>query len=149
MTQSVRSPRLVSAILFSIILIDFIGFSILIPVLPLYAQELGASPTEVGLMLALYSLGLVVFLPVWGWISDHIGRRPVLLVCLLGTAASFALLAVAETITAIYVARALGGFFGASIGTAQAYMTDITDEENRTRGMGLIGAAFTFILSCM
>ncbi len=142
MTQSVRSPRLVSGILFSIILIDFIGFSILIPVLPLYAQELGASPTQVGLMLALYSLGLVVFLPVWGWISDRIGRRPVLLVCLLGTAASFALLAIAETIAAIYVARALGGFFGASIGTAQAYMTDITDDENRTRGMGLIGAAF-------
>ena len=142
MNESVRNPRLVSGILFAIILIDFVGFSILIPVLPLYAQELGASPTQVGLMLALYSLGLVLFLPVWGWISDRVGRRPVLLVCLLGTAASFALLAAADSIGAIYLARALGGFFGASIGTAQAYMTDITDAENRTRGMGLIGAAF-------
>jgi MFS family permease len=137
-----RERRLLSAILFTTILIDFVGFSILIPVLPIYAQTLGASETEIGLMLALYSLGLVLFLPVWGWISDRVGRRPVLLVCLLGTAVSFAWLALADTIWEIYAARALGGFFGASIGTAQAYMTDITDESERAHGMGLIGAAF-------
>ncbi len=137
-----RRRRLQSAILFTTILIDFVGFSILIPVLPIYAQTLGASETEIGLMLALYSLGLVLFLPVWGWISDRVGRRPVLLVCLLGTALSFAWLALADTIWEIYAARALGGFFGASIGTAQAYMTDITDESERAHGMGLIGAAF-------
>jgi MFS family permease len=142
MSPRAPSRTLLAGILFTTILIDFVGFSILIPVLPLYAQKLGASETQVGLMLALYSLGLVLFLPVWGWISDRIGRRPVLLVCLLGTAVSFAWLAVADTIWEVYLSRALGGFFGASIGTAQAYMTDITDEADRAHGMGLIGAAF-------
>ncbi|NRA03065.1 MAG: MFS transporter [Myxococcales bacterium] len=142
--------RLVEGIIFATILIDFVGFSILIPVLPGYGQQLGASGLEIGLMLALYSLGLVLFLPVWGWISDRVGRRPVLLVCLLGTAASFALLSIAATVHEIYVARALGGFFGASIGTAQAYMTDITDRDDRARGMGIIGGAFGigFVVGC-
>ena len=134
--------RLVEGIIFAPILIDFVGFSILIPVLPLYAQQLGASELEVGMMLARYSLGLVLFLPVWGWISDRIGRRPVLLICLLGTASSFAMLSVASSVYEIYFARALGGFFGASIGTAQAYMTDITDRDDRAGGMGIIGGAF-------
>lgn len=137
-----RRRRVAEAIIFATILIDFVGFSILIPVLPLYGQQLGASELEIGLMLALYSLGLVLFLPVWGWISDRIGRRPVLLICLLGTATSFALLSIATTIPEIYLARALGGFFGASIGTAQAYMTDITNRDDRARGMGIIGGAF-------
>lgn len=142
MTVNVRRGKLVFGIIFATILIDFVGFSILIPVLPLYARDLGASETAVGLLLALYSLGLVLFLPVWGWISDRIGRRPVLIVCLFGTAASFAYLALAETMAHLYVARLLGGLFGASIGTAQAYMTDITGHEDRAEGMGLIGAAF-------
>jgi multidrug resistance protein len=140
--RSQTQKRLISAIIFATILIDFAGFSILIPVLPLFAQELGATDTEVGLLLALYSLGLVLFLPVWGWISDRIGRRPVLIICLFGTACSFAYLALAQSLAHLYVARALGGFFGASIGTAQAYMTDITDHDERARAMGLIGAAF-------
>ena len=142
MTMDKRRSRIVEAIIFATILIDFVGFSILIPVLPLYADALGASQFEVGLMVALYTGGMVIFLPIWGWVSDRIGRRPVLLLCLLGTAASFALLAVASSVGEIYVARALGGFFGASVGTAQAYMTDITDADDRARGMGLIGAAF-------
>ncbi len=139
--QSTR-PGIVLALIFATILLDFVGFSILIPVLPLYAEDLGASKIEVGLLLSLDSIGLVLFLPFWGWVSDRIGRRPVILVCLLGTAAYFGLLAVARTIPEIYLARALGGFFGASIGTAQAYITDITTPEDRARGMGLIGAAF-------
>jgi MFS family permease len=133
---------MVQGIIFATILIDFLGFSLLIPVLPLYAEKLGASPDEVGLILSLYAIGMVLFLPIWGWISDRVGRRPVILVCLIGTAASFALLAVAETVSEIYLARVLGGFFGASIGTAQAYVADITGSEERARGMGLIGAAF-------
>jgi MFS family permease len=142
MSASRARPRLVEAVLFATILLDFAGFSILIPVLPLYARDLGASEIEVGLLLSLYSIGLVVFLPFWGWVSDRVGRRPVILICLLGTAAYFALLAIARTVGEIYAARALGGFFGASIGTAQAYMTDITPPEDRARGMGMIGAAF-------
>jgi MFS family permease len=135
-------PRMVEGIIFATILIDFLGFSLLIPVLPLYAEKLGASPDEVGLILSLYAIGLVLALPIWGWISDRIGRRPVILVCLVGTALAFSLLAFADTVSEIYLARVLGGFFGASIGTAQAYIADITGSEERARGMGLIGAAF-------
>jgi MFS family permease len=135
-------PGVVLSLIFATILLDFVGFSILIPVLPLYAEDLGASKIEVGLILSLYSLGLVLFLPFWGWVSDRIGRRPVILFCLLGTTGYFGFLAVADSVGEIYVARALGGFFGASIGTAQAYITDITAPEDRARGMGLIGAAF-------
>jgi MFS family permease len=133
---------MVRGIIFATILIDFLGFSLLIPVLPLYAEQLGAPPDEIGLILSIYSLGLVLFLPVWGWISDRLGRRPVILICLLGTAFAFWLLTIADTVGTIYVARAIGGFFGASLGTAQAYMTDITEGHERARGMGIIGAAF-------
>jgi MFS family permease len=142
LTSSHTSPRIVEGVIFATILLDFVGFSILIPVLPLYAVDLGASAIEVGLLLSLYSIGLVLFLPFWGWISDRVGRRPVILVCLLGTAAYFTMLAFADTVAELYGARALGGFFGASIGTAQAYITDITAPNDRARGMGLIGAAF-------
>jgi MFS family permease len=137
-----RTPRTVLAIVFATILIDFIGFSVLVPVLPLYAERLGAAPHQVGLILTVYALAQLLFLPAWGWASDRIGRRPVLLVSLFGTALSFAFLARAETIPMIYAARALGGFFAASIGTAQAVVTDVTSPRERAGGMGAIGAAF-------
>jgi len=96
----------------------------------------------VGLILTVYALAQLLFLPAWGWVSDRVGRRPVLLVSLFGTVVSFAVLARADTIGAIYVARALSGFFAASIGTAQAVVTDVTSDEERARGMGMIGASF-------
>lgn len=133
--------RTLLGVVFATILIDFIGFSVLIPVLPLFAERLGATPVQIGLMLAVYALAQLVFLPVWGWISDRIGRRPVLLVSLFGTAASFVLLALAEDIPTVYLARALAGFFAASVGTAQAVVTDVTPPSERAKGMGLIGAA--------
>jgi len=129
-------------VVFATILIDFIGFSVLIPVLPLFADRLGASALQVGLILSLYALAQLLFLPVWGWVSDRVGRRPVLLVSLLGTVASFVLLALAERIETIYAARILAGFFAASIGTAQAVVTDVTPPSERAGGMGMIGAAF-------
>jgi MFS family permease len=128
-------------VIFATILVDFIGFSILIPVLPPVLESMGADAVDIGVVLALYVIAMVIFLPFWGWISDRIGRRPVLLACLLGTAASFALMAVANTVAMFYVARILAGFFGASVGTAQAYMTDITSDDERATGIGLIGAA--------
>lgn len=139
---SPRRPRSILVVVFTTILIDFIGFSVLIPVLPLYAERLGATPGQVGLILTVYALAQLLFLPAWGWVSDRVGRRPVLLVSLLGTVVSFAVLARADTIGAIYLARALSGFFAASIGTAQAVVTDVTSDEDRARGMGLIGASF-------
>jgi len=141
MSEAKGRRRLAIGVIFTTILIDFIGFSILIPVLPRFAKTLGIDAFHIGLITALYALGLVLFLPLWGWVSDRVGRRPVLLVSLLGTALSFVLLALATTLSTVLLARFLGGFFGASIGTAQAYMTDLTDEDSRAQGMGVIGAA--------
>lgn len=133
--------RIATGVIFATILIDFIGFSILLPVLPKFVRELGEASFHVPLITALYALGLVLFLPLWGWVSDRVGRRPVLLISLLGTAVSFVLLASSQSLGGVYAARFMGGFFGASIGTAQAYMTDLTDVETRAEGMGMLGAA--------
>lgn len=137
-----RTARAVLWIVFTTILIDFIGFSVLIPVLPLFAERLGATPVDVGLLLTVYALAQLLFLPAWGWFSDRVGRRPVILISLFGTVLSFILLAVAESLATVYAARVLAGFFAASIGTAQAVVTDVTAPSERARGMGIIGAAF-------
>jgi multidrug resistance protein len=129
-------------VVFATILIDFIGFSVLIPVLPLFAERLGASPFQVALILTVYALAQLLFLPAWGWVSDRVGRRPVILISLFGTVCSFVVLAFADSIGMIYVARVLAGFFAASIGTAQAVVTDVTSPSERARGMGIIGVAF-------
>ena len=137
-----RRRRLTLAVVFVTILIDFVGFSVLIPVLPLFADRLGASSFQIGWIVALYGLAQLVFLPVWGWVSDRVGRRPVILISLLGTAVSFAVLAAATTIPVVYAARALTGLFAASIGAAQAVVTDLTRPAERASGMGMIGVAF-------
>lgn len=142
------SHRATLGIVFATILIDFIGFSVLIPVLPIYARRIGAGGVEVGLILTCYAAAQLLFLPAWGWLSDRIGRRPVILVSLVGTMVSFMLLAWAQSLAMIYGARILAGFFAASIGTAQAVVTDVTPPERRAQSMGLIGAAFglSFVL---
>jgi DHA1 family tetracycline resistance protein-like MFS transporter len=140
--EAAALSRTTLGVVFTTILIDFIGFSVLFPVLPLFAERLGATPFQVGLIVTLYALAQLVFLPVWGWISDRVGRRPVLLISLLGTTGSFLLLAATENIAGIYLARGLAGFFAASIGTAQAVVTDVTLPSERAGGMGIIGAAF-------
>ncbi len=134
--------RSVLLVVFTTILIDFVGFTVLIPVLPLFAERLGASKFEIGLILTVYALAQLLFLPVWGWVSDRIGRRPVILVSLFGTVCSFVVLAFADSIGMVYLARVLAGFFAASIGTAQAVVTDVTPPTDRASGMGIIGAAF-------
>ncbi len=90
--------RSVLLVVFTTILIDFVGFTVLIPVLPLFAERLGASKFEIGLILTVYALAQLLFLPVWGWVSDRIGRRPVILVSLFGTVCSFVVLAFADSI---------------------------------------------------
>jgi len=140
--DAAATSRSVLVVVFTTILIDFIGFSVLIPILPLFAQRLGATPLEVALLLAIYALAQLLFSPLWGWVSDRVGRRPVLLVSLFGTVCSFVVLAFADSIAALYAARLLAGFFAATIGAAQAVVTDVTRPEGRARGMAVIGAAF-------
>ena len=130
------------AVLFVTVFLDLVGFGIVIPLLPLYAVRFGAGPITVTLLLAVYSLMQFCFAPWWGQLSDRVGRRPVLLVGILGSAASYLLAGVAGSLTMLFVARILAGAMGANVGVAQAYVADVTPSEDRARGMGLIGAAF-------
>ncbi|MDO8494692.1 MAG: MFS transporter [Deltaproteobacteria bacterium] len=129
-------------VLFSVVVIDLIGFGVIIPILPFYAESYGANATILGLLLSAHAAMQLLFSPCWGRLSDKIGRKPVLLITIAGTALALALLGWASSLAWLFAARLLGGFFGANISVATAYVTDITTEENRTRGMGLIGAAF-------
>lgn len=119
-----------------------VGFGIIIPVLPFYAEELGASPLELGLLMSVYSLMQFLFSPMWGRISDRIGRKPVLLLGISGLALSFFLMAFASHLWMLFAARIIGGFLSAAnMPTVMAYVADITTEENRSKGMGIIGAS--------
>ncbi len=134
-----RSPLVV---VFLTVFIDLLGFGIIIPLLPVYSKAYGATEPQLGLLFGSFSLMQLVFSSMWGRMSDRIGRRPVLLGGLVGTAASYALFAVSNSLPLLFASRVLAGFFGANVSTAQAYIADVTTPENRARGMGLIGAAF-------
>lgn len=134
-----RSPLV---IIFFTVFIDLIGFGIIIPLSPFLARRFDATPFEIGLLLAIYSITQFLFSPVWGSLSDRIGRRPVILIGLLGGAASYALFAFAESLWVLFLARGLAGLFGGNISTAHAYIADVTSEKDRSKGMGMIGAAF-------
>ena len=136
-----RSPLIV---IFTTVFIDLIGFGIVIPVLPFYAEGtiFNATPRTVGLLFASYSIMQLIFSPVLGGLSDKHGRRPVLLLSIVGTGIGFLVLGFAKTIFMLFVGRILDGITGGNISTAQAYIADITTTENRAKGMGLIGAAF-------
>ena len=129
-------------VIFVTVFIDLIGFGIIIPLLPFYAEHFGASALAVGLLSTSFSAAQFLFAPFWGRLSDRIGRRPVILVGLVGSAASYALFALADSLWMLFVARTLSGIAGANIPTAQAFIADLTTPENRARGMGMIGAAF-------
>lgn len=129
-------------VLFLTVFLDLVGFGIVIPLLPLYAERFGASPMAVVWLVAIYSLMQFVFAPWWGQLSDRVGRRPVLLLGLFGSAFSYLLFGLAGSLAVLFIARALAGFMGANIGVAQAYVADVTAPEDRARGMGMIGAAF-------
>ena len=129
-------------IVFLTVFLDLVGFGIVLPLLPFYATELGASPFEVGLIIASYSAMQFLFAPVWGSLSDRYGRRPLLLVGLLGSAASYVVFGLARSLEVLLVSRVIAGIMGANIPVAQAYIADSTTVEGRARGMGLIGAAF-------
>src|SRR5918912_2080197 len=136
-----RSPLVV---IFVTVFIDLVGFGIVIPVLPYYVEgtRFNASPRMVGLLFASYSVMQFIFTPVLGRLSDRHGRRPILLISLLGTCAGFLILGTATTLWMLFLGRIIDGISGGNISTAQAYIVDVTTTENRAKGMGLIGAAF-------
>ncbi|HEY6232093.1 MAG TPA: MFS transporter [Pyrinomonadaceae bacterium] len=136
-----RSPLVV---IFTTVFIDLVGFGIVIPVLPYYAESsrFHATPRIVGLLFASYSVMQLIFSPILGRLSDKHGRRPVLLISIIGTGVGFLILGFANTLLLLFVGRILDGITGGNISTAQAYIADITTPENRAKGMGLIGAAF-------
>jgi multidrug resistance protein len=130
------------ASILSIVFIDLIGFGMIIPILPLYAQRFQATEWQIGLLLASYSLMQFLASPLLGWLSDRYGRKPVLLCSLAGSALGYLLMANAISLAILFAARILSGISGASVGTASAYIADITPPENRSKRIGLIGAAF-------
>jgi DHA1 family tetracycline resistance protein-like MFS transporter len=132
-------------VVFLAVFIDLLGFAIVVPLLPLYARDLNAGGLTLGLLLSSFSAMQFLFSPVWGRVSDRVGRRPVLVLGLASSAIFYALFGYAtleRSLLLIFVARMGAGMAGATISTAQAYIADVTTPENRARGMALIGAAF-------
>jgi MFS transporter, DHA1 family, tetracycline resistance protein len=134
-----RSPLFV---LFLTVFIDLVGFGIIIPVLPLYAEHFRASPMAIGWLTGIYSGMQIIFTPILGKLSDRFGRRPILMMSIAGTAAGFALMGMATALPLLFVARILAGITGGNISIPQAYIADVTTPGQRSRAMGLIGAAF-------
>jgi DHA1 family tetracycline resistance protein-like MFS transporter len=131
-------------VLFAIVLIDLIGFGLVIPLLPFYGTHYGASAAEVTQLMATYSLLQLFVAPVWGRLSDRYGRRPILLLSLAGSVVSYLWLGFADALWMLFAARAVQGACAGNIAAAQAYVADVTTPETRAKGMGVIGAAFGF-----
>jgi MFS transporter, DHA1 family, tetracycline resistance protein len=129
-------------LMFLTVFIDLIGFGIIIPLLPLYAERFGANAFTVGLLLMSYSLMQFFFAPMWGRLSDKIGRRPVLLISLAISAIGYCIWGAADSLEMLFISRIIAGFGNANLAVAQAYIADVTPEEYRSQGMGMIGAAF-------
>ena len=129
-------------VLFITIFIDLIGFGLIIPILPIYANDLGASGAVIGLVAASFSFMQFVVAPVWGNLSDRLGRRPILLASIAITGVGYVVFAHADTLLLLFAARIVAGIGSANISTAQAYISDITPPEGRSKAFGIIGAAF-------
>ena len=129
-------------IIFLTILVNLIGFGIIIPLLPFYAETFGASPLTIGLLFATFSMAQLVASPLLGAWSDKWGRRPVLIFSLIGTVISFVMLAMAHSLPMLFAARIVDGLSGGNITTARAYIGDIATDENRAKMFGVLGAAF-------
>ena len=128
--------------LLAITFVDVLGFTILIPILPFYAEHFGASPTAVGAIYASVAIASLVSSPFWGRLSDRIGRKGVLIAAQVACFLGFTLLAAGTALWTIFVARAIEGLGGGGIGVTQAYVTDVTTPAQRARAFGLIGATF-------
>lgn len=130
------------ATVFLVVVIDLMGFGIVLPLLPFYAQEFQASAVTIGLLYSVYSFMQLIFSPVWGSLSDRVGRRPIMLLSTFGAMIAYIIFGLAETLTVLFLSRVVAGLMGGNISTAQAYIADVTSTADRARGMGLIGAAF-------
>jgi len=130
------------AILFLIVFVDLVGFGLIIPLLPFYGEHFQASPLQVGLLMAVFSLTQFVAAPLWGRLSDRVGRKPVLAISLVGATLSYVWLAFASDLWMLFAARAVGGAMAGNIAAAFAYVADVTTPANRAKGMGIVGAAF-------
>ncbi len=122
--------------------IDLLGFGIIIPLLPLYAERFQATPFTIGLLFASYSLAQFVFSPIWGRVSDRVGRRPVMLITIAGSAIGSLVVGLAGSLAVLFVGRIVDGVSGASVAVARATVADVADPTERPRLMGLLGAAF-------
>ncbi len=134
-----RSPLVV---IFITVFIDLVSFGIVIPLLPFYAQNFGASGVVIGLLLSVFSLMSFIFMPLWGRLSDRYGRRPILLITIGGSFIAYLLFSTSFSLWMLFLSRILAGISNANISVAQAYISDVTTVENRSKGMGMIGAAF-------
>ncbi len=128
--------------IFLIVFIGLLGFSIILPLLPYYAETFGANPFVTGLLVASYAAAQLIGAPILGRLSDQFGRRPILIVSTMGTLISLVMIGLAQNLWMLFLSRMLDGLTGGNISVAQAYITDVTDAKNRARGLGLIGAAF-------
>ena len=141
-TVKVKKDHSPLMVIFTTVFLDLIGFGIIIPLVGIYGRHYGASFFQLAVLGSIYSLMQFFFSPVWGRLSDRVGRRPILLMSLLGSVFSYFLFAFANSIPLLIFSRAMAGIFAANISTAQAYIADVTDAKDRAKGMGLIGAAF-------
>lgn len=135
-----RDRRLL--IIFAVVLVDMLSFSIVLPLLPYLAKDLGATAFEIGLLSAMYPVAQFVGAPILGRLSDRFGRKPVLILSIIGTMVGFVVLATARVLWILFLSRTLDGLTGGNISVAQAYISDITKPEDRGKAMGMIGAAF-------
>ncbi|MBF0417738.1 MAG: MFS transporter, partial [Magnetococcales bacterium] len=133
-----------TGVIFTAVFLDLLGFGMVLPLMPLYAADprFAASPAEIGWLMAIYSIMQFLCAPYWGWLSDRVGRRPTLIIGLLGSALSYLAYGLASTLWVLFAARAAAGMMGANIAVAQAAMADLSPTEERSKAMGLIGAAF-------
>jgi DHA1 family tetracycline resistance protein-like MFS transporter len=129
-------------IVFLVIVLDLIGFGIMVPILAYYVVQLGGGPELATFCMALYAVGMLISTPILGRLSDYYGRRPILMLSMVGAIFGYLMLGFAQSLWVVALSRLLAGLMAGNIAAAQAYITDITSEEDRAKGMGLIGAAF-------
>src|SRR5215467_7423959 len=128
--------------IFLIVLVDVLGLTIILPLLPFYAESMGATPRVFGFLVSAYAISQLIAGPPLGHLSDRVGRRPVLLVSQMGTFVGFLMIAYARVLWLVFLARIIDGLTAGNLTVAQAYIADVTDEKNRAKSFGMIGIAF-------